>query len=253
MMSKKNILLLPLIFLFGCAQQPLIWDKPGATQQQFQQDKFACMQGAQQYEPPVSTPQPQGQMVGGRYVAPSWTENLVAAMNNSAGGYSMNQSLFTSCMQAKGYTARQGQANQSTQNNQPSGGALELARLKGKQEEICANFDLKAYYEKSSCSAKDITFQQITDTTKISENQKLALSKQRFAMGQFNNQLIDAQRKYLGEKGGKFATIYETIVVPQNEKIALDLYNGKITWGEYNQHRKDIYVNSINELNKSQK
>jgi hypothetical protein len=35
--------------------------------------------------------QPQGQMVGGRYVAPSWTQQLNAALNPLLGAYMMNQ------------------------------------------------------------------------------------------------------------------------------------------------------------------
>ena len=86
----------------GCAKK-VIWDNPNASQQQFNQDNYACTQAAQQYQAPVSTPQPQGQMVSGIYVAPAWSQQLNAALNNSAGGYSTNQNLFNSCMQSKGY------------------------------------------------------------------------------------------------------------------------------------------------------
>ena len=91
----------------GCAQN-ITWDKPGATQQQFNQDNYACTQAAQQYTAPTSTPYPQGQMVSGQYVAPSWSQNLNAALNNSSGGYSTNNNLYKSCMQSKGYSPRQG-------------------------------------------------------------------------------------------------------------------------------------------------
>jgi len=93
--------------LTGCARN-IIWDKPGATQQEFNQDSYACTQSSQQYQAPVSTPQPQGQMVGGIYVAPSWTQQLAASMGNSPGGYTTNQNLYRSCIQSKGYVPRQG-------------------------------------------------------------------------------------------------------------------------------------------------
>jgi len=89
----------------GCAKQ-VIWDNPNASQQQFNQDNYACTQAAQQYQAPVSTPQPQGQMDSGIYVAPAWSQQLNAALNNSAGGYSTNQSQYAGCMQSKGYYPR---------------------------------------------------------------------------------------------------------------------------------------------------
>ena len=91
----------------GCAQN-ITWNKPGATQQEFNQDNYVCTKAAQQYTAPTSTPYPQGQMVSGQYVAPSWSQNLNAALNNSSGGYSTNNNLYRGCMQSKGYSPRQG-------------------------------------------------------------------------------------------------------------------------------------------------
>lgn len=93
--------------VLGCAQKPIIWDRQGASQEKFNKDNGECLQSAQVYTPPVSTPQPQGQMVSGRYVAPSWTQQLAAALNNSPGGYSTNQSLFAGCMRSRGYIPSQ--------------------------------------------------------------------------------------------------------------------------------------------------
>lgn len=73
------------------------------AQQAFNQSVNTCTQAAQQYTPPRSTPMPQGQMVGGYYVAPSWSQNLGAMLGNSPGGYTTNQALFESCMKARGY------------------------------------------------------------------------------------------------------------------------------------------------------
>ena len=73
------------------------------AEQAFNQTVNTCTQAAQQYQPPRSVPQPQGQMVGGYYVAPSWSQNLGAMLGNSPGGYTTNQALFESCMKARGY------------------------------------------------------------------------------------------------------------------------------------------------------
>lgn len=104
-MPKLPIILVTL-FIFGCAQKPIIWDKPGASQDQFNRDNGECYQMAQVYTPPRSAPQPQGQMVSGYYVAPSWSQQLGAALGNSPGGYSTNQNQYAGCMQSRGYTPR---------------------------------------------------------------------------------------------------------------------------------------------------
>ena len=104
---RALVAILMLLVVIGCAQNTT-WDKSGATQQQFNQDSYACTQAAQQYTAPTSTPYPQGQMVSGQYVAPSWSQNLNAALNNSSGGYSTNNNLYRGCMQSKGYSPRQG-------------------------------------------------------------------------------------------------------------------------------------------------
>ena len=103
-MNRTYLIAISLL-IFGCARQ-IIWDKPGATQQEFNQDAYVCTQASRQYQAPVYTPQPQGQMVGNQYVAPSWSQNLNAALANSPGGYSTNQNLYIACMQSKGYVPR---------------------------------------------------------------------------------------------------------------------------------------------------
>jgi hypothetical protein len=104
-MNKIFLIAISFIF-FGCAQKPVIWDKPGVSQEQFNKDNGECYQMAQVYTPPRSTPQPQGQMVSGYYVAPSWSQQLAATLGNSPGGYSTNQNQYAGCMQSRGYTPR---------------------------------------------------------------------------------------------------------------------------------------------------
>lgn len=48
------------------------------------------------------------------------------------------------------------------------------------------------------------------------------------------------QRAYGGPVGNKLSDMGETMVAPESDKIALKLYEGKITWGEYLQKRKEL-------------
>jgi len=103
---KKVLLMAIPLFILGCAQKPIIWDNPNASQQQLNRDNGDCTQAAQVYTPPRTTPQPEGQMVSGRYVAPSWTQQLAATLGNSPGGYSTNQNMYVGCMQSRGYAPK---------------------------------------------------------------------------------------------------------------------------------------------------
>jgi hypothetical protein len=82
----KILLLSPLCLLGACATQPGIWVKDSSTTLQLDQDKYVCLQEAQQ---------PFG-----------YTDGGIGWGYGGMGGYSgvqTNQELFTSCMKARGY------------------------------------------------------------------------------------------------------------------------------------------------------
>jgi len=82
----KILLYFPTCLLGACAAQPGIWVKDSSTTLQLDQDKYACLQEAQQ---------PYGYSDGG-----------IGWGYGGMGGYSgvkTNQELFTSCMKARGY------------------------------------------------------------------------------------------------------------------------------------------------------
>jgi hypothetical protein len=101
--------------LTGCADMNMGWYKPGVSQQQFAQDKFACMNGAQMQ---VSTSNVNG--TGSSYYGNNNVScNTFGSTTNCSGGggYSQpgqitgssasyattNMPLFQACMQARGY------------------------------------------------------------------------------------------------------------------------------------------------------
>ena len=95
------ISLCTLILLGGCAQRQ--WERSGITKQELARDKFECEKMATIVIPPKPYIEPQGQMVSGRYVAPSWSQYLAATAAASGSSY-VNDDLFKSCMASKGYT-----------------------------------------------------------------------------------------------------------------------------------------------------
>jgi len=55
-----------------------------------------------------------------------------------------------------------------------------------------------------------------------------------------NREYVNLLRKYGGAAGVKQAALYEATIPAQNENN-LALYNGRITWGEYNKRRLQIF------------
>jgi len=90
-----------LTFLSGCAQMQ--WERAGITKQELARDKFECEKLATIVIPPKPYVAPQGQMVSGIYVAPSWSQHLAANVAASGSSY-VNDDLLKSCMTSKGYT-----------------------------------------------------------------------------------------------------------------------------------------------------
>lgn len=123
-MVKPSIFAIALA-LTGCAALNMGWYKPGATQEQFAQDKFDCMSSSQMQ---VNTSNVNG--TGSTYYGGgNVTCNTFGTMTNCTGGsgYSQpghvsgssasyvttNVPLFQACMQARGYVwTSQAQVNQ---------------------------------------------------------------------------------------------------------------------------------------------
>ena len=114
---------------------------------------------------------------------------------------------------------------------------------------ICNLPELVEYYKKTACNSSEINFAHITDTSKITEAQKEALVKQRITVSTVDKMQDDLQAMR-GIAGQKITDIAKSFVRPENEKNALDLYNGLITWGEYNKKRKEIFLEISTRMSK---
>lgn len=219
---KKTLLLVSTISLAGC----MAWYKPGATQGEFESARYQCLQESQQ--------------------------RVGVAQVNSFGGTAVNnvqtnEMLFNSCMNAKGWSWQNKQNLQNQLQQQQANASVvqsqiesDKARINSMRTEMCANPELKAYYSKTACKVQDITFEQLADNSKITAPQKAALVKQRAIVDKIQKEQTRAMRSTPSVNAKKVADLYESIIVTQGDQINLDLYNGKITWGEFNQRRKDI-------------
>lgn len=48
-MGKIAVIVVLMLVVIGCASHKIVWDKLGATQQEFRQDSYECTQQAQVY------------------------------------------------------------------------------------------------------------------------------------------------------------------------------------------------------------
>ena len=123
-----------------------------------------------------------------------------------------------------------------------------LDKLKQQTDERCASPEFKPYYEKTPCLVTQINFQYVSDTSKITPVQKKAFLKVRAAIDENQRQRIQVDR----ETGfGWAADVLEQFLIPPNDANNLDLLNGKITWGEYNAKRRDLFNNFMVEIKKA--
>ena len=125
---------------------------------------------------------------------------------------------------------------------------IELDKLKQQTDSRCASPEFKPYYEKTPCLANQINFQYVSDNSKITAIQKKVIQNLRSAIDENQRERVRVDR----ETGfGWAADLMEQFLIPPNDANNLDLLNGKITWGEYNTKRRDIFNNFMVEVKKA--
>jgi hypothetical protein len=191
--------------LSACAQ--MAWQKPGTTKEDFTQARYACMREAQQH---------------------------VGATASASAHVVMNQSLFDACMASHGWTwQRQPSAEEQAALNEA------MDRLTPEYDALCTRPDLQVHFRKTPCNPEDATLEQLADSSRINEPEKIALAKIRTAQESINKQWEEAIAKTSPKLapdliGARAATL------SKSEKVLLDFYQGHITRGEYNRARKEL-------------
>jgi len=227
LVKKLLFVLSTMLVISGCA--PKLWVKNNSTKDDFERDRYTCLQQSQQRVGAA-----QVSAYGGTAINTVETNNL----------------LFSTCMGSKGWSLQdkevvQVQAAQNQINNQNLKGQFD--QLQGTLVAMCNKDALKEYYKKSACKATDISFEQLADDTTITAEQKTVLIKQREEVALLDKEFDQFQRQR-GDAGIRLINVQVNYVRPENEKNNLDLYNGKITWGGYNKRRKEIAIEGQNRV-----
>ncbi len=223
---QKLFLTLTILVLTACA--PMVWNKPGASAQEYAVDSFECTEQAQQ-----------------RYAAAElsvYGGELRDRPTNDNG-------LFAACLNAKGWHLGPQQEvvgnarNLRLQEDQFTPTALRdtFTLILADQQALCARPEFAALYRRSACQVGDLTIAQLADTGVLGAADKSTFSQLRKEGQEIGRRAAAAYRAFGGEPGRLTATAIDRAEA-LSEKNALELYSGRMGWGEFNQRRRDNHV-----------
>jgi hypothetical protein len=198
--------------LASCAQQPqTLWSKPGSAPDEFNQQRYACMQQSQQ---------PNSSAYINRYGGVA-NSNIIT-----------NGGLFDACMNSQGWVLTPvTDAKAFSDAVRPIG-----EEMRGN----CSREDLQALYRKKmACRAADATPEQLSDRSKISNDEKIALSKWRESVQGGNEKIAAIYRQFYLKNGDAVATVIEGGSA-ESGRLAQEFSNGGLSWGEYNKRRLEL-------------
>lgn len=118
-------------------------------------------------------------------------------------------------------------------------------QLGKERKDICNREEYKIIFNKSPCTINEITFEKLVDTSKMSEIDKPIFSRLYSEIQSLRKRRSEAINAYGGQKDLEMGLVLERTDA-QTDTNALKLFEGKITWGEFNKLRKDI-DHAINE------
>ncbi len=202
-MKKFAAVIVCSIGLLACAQQQQgYWQKAGASQDEFSSDRDLCMDQVQQ---------PRSQ----------------AYADQDGEG-----SSFGACMNARGW--------QLVSVTDSKGYSEALGAISADQLQLCSREDLQAIFaKKMPCRAKQATPEQLADRAKISKAEKTAFMKWRILSEEKDNKAAAIHRQYNNQTGEAVAAL-----IKKNDEasatLAGQLYDGRISWGEYNKRRVEL-------------
>jgi hypothetical protein len=232
-----RIVLITIFFTSNIAfSQTKVWFKPKSVDDSFKLERDKCFSttGVRDINQPiVSTCMTQN---GWTLIESSIIKNDESECSNKAKENPKTyRKVYLSCMLSKGWDLL-------------SKSEEIITRLNEEILAICEKEEYKEYYKKTPCNSNNITFEQLADNSKISENEKKTLIVLINLTDKLTKEQDEARRFYGGFVDRKYAEYRNDVVIPQVTAYRLDLYNGKMTWAQYNQKRKDILKESNDKL-----
>lgn len=258
-MNRAILFLVVMLSVAGCANKS--WYHASKGQNEFSQDKYSCTQQSAQAFPVVARQKSYG--VG--YTTPSQTSctTTFGQLNctTNPGSYTppptstvdVNEdnrnNAFNSCMNSMGWSLlnqEQVVAVQKQGGSKIDAANQQIAQLDKDQKELCDSEKYKSIYQKSPCVIDNANLEQLADQAKISANEKSLFMAWHGERDSILKRRVAVNRSVGNPTATNIADLFERTRI-KNENNALALYEGKITWGEYNKTRKDIAASGLQE------
>ena len=144
----------------------------------------------------------------------------------------VNDDIYFDCMKNQGFDVETRLQHESRSYR------LETAKLCGKNE-------YQEIFKKTNCNDSSPSVEQLTDEAKINQFEKTALLNYMKERAELQKKLTSMYRSVGGTLVKKYADYLDTTNYPAEEVLNLDLYKGKVTWGDYNQGRKVLMTQYI--------
>jgi hypothetical protein len=191
-----------------------VWVKPGASQTEFSQVRYACMQQSQ------------------HRVSTAYLDKYGGASNSQV---TTNDPLFSACMNAQGWNLQDKRQQQAM--TQATKDGWEALKEEGRQ--LCSREDFQPHFNKSPCQAEDATLEQVADKSRITPSEKEALSKHKTESARIAKRTNEYVRQNDFRRGNSLVAIREQVSA-ESDKVTMDFYEGRISRGEYNKRRREI-------------
>ena len=223
-MRKLLITIAGLIFVTGCA--PTVWDRPGTTQAQFNQDNARCRMVARDMAPGDFYAQGSPQFVAG------------AAVGNVIGTAVAQNVNYRDCMMAVGYTPESPQVTARTQELksafEPATNCMKVAYFAPSAEPV---------RRRSPFNVMELTPAQLSDPA-MADGAEIA------AMDWLRPQIRQCRASVGDHLAARSPTIGAVVrdQLAANEQLVDALRERRMPWGQYNTRRKEDYAAFANRL-----
>lgn len=221
MKSKLSVVIIAATVgvIAGCATGPKYRLVKNVSEQEVQQDNAACQNQAQMI-----------QMADWEFKGTFMEGANIQMKRNRA---------FENCLVSKGYTA---QAVDPT----PADIAYkdQMSFLKSETDSLCAKPELQPLFAKTTCGiSKKPSMAMLTDNTRITKQQRALFDKYTARRNEIYDEYKSAAMNSNRKSALDYYAKYDSQVLPLYLLNQAKLYEGKITWGDFN--KENIRISGI--------
>jgi hypothetical protein len=223
---------IPAALLVSCSTP--VWVKPGGTQEAFSTDKYDCAERSKHRA----------------------SEAYINAYGGAAtDGVVINEELFAACMNSKGwYLQSHSQATSEKRAGIGKGRKADVAvsavgDLDRRYTATCSKEEYRSLVRRIPCDISELNLEQLSNSDHMLPDEKVLFMQFFQETQKINAAKANAYRTTGDAIGLKLADLMDRLMATR-EQLALQLYEGSISWGEFNKQRK-LHTNKLREERRS--